>query len=143
MFFKNCGKEVDANAVACMGCGCNPKKGNKFCANCGTEVTNSEQIVCLKCGLSLTKGGKTSQNGAGGEKSKVVAALLALFLGPLGIHKFYLGKKVSGIIMLVLSLTYIGLPFTVIISFIEGIIYLMKSAEDFTRIYVEGNKSWF
>jgi len=35
---------------------------------------------------------------------KIVAALLAFFLGTLGIHRFYLGKKTSAIIMLVLGI---------------------------------------
>ena len=34
-----------------------------------------------------------------GDKNKIVAALLAFFLGWLGIHKFYLGKTTAGIIM--------------------------------------------
>eukprot|EP01030_Chromulinospumella_sphaerica_P025156 gene25156-25278_t len=38
--------------------------------------------------------------GLSGDKNKIVAALLAFFLGWLGIHKFYLGKTNAGIIML-------------------------------------------
>ena len=37
------------------------------------------------------------------DKSKVVAALLSFFLGALGIHRFYLGRIGSGIVMLVLN----------------------------------------
>lgn len=81
-------------------------------------------------------------------KEKIVAALLAFFLGGLGIHKFYLGKKNAGIIMLVASLGGVILLFipTVvmsIIAFIEAIIYLVKSEDEFQRDYVEGDKSWF
>ncbi|MCB0824667.1 MAG: TM2 domain-containing protein [Armatimonadetes bacterium] len=39
-----------------------------------------------------------------GSRTKVIAALLAFFLGGLGIHKFYLGFNQHGIIMLVLGL---------------------------------------
>ncbi|HZV08737.1 MAG TPA: NINE protein, partial [Novosphingobium sp.] len=35
-----------------------------------------------------------------GDKNRLVAALLALFLGMLGVHKFYLGKNTAGLIML-------------------------------------------
>lgn len=40
---------------------------------------------------------------AGGSKSKIVAALLAFFLGGLGIHSFYMGNKKKGLIQLGLS----------------------------------------
>ena len=81
------------------------------------------------------------------DKSKVVAGLLALFVGSLGIHKFYLGYKSEGIIMLVItllgSLVLIG-PFVMgVISLIEGIIYLTKSDEDFNHTYVQNKKGWF
>lgn len=81
------------------------------------------------------------------EKNKIVAALLAFFLGTLGIHKFYLGKTTAGIIMLVCGtigwlLILPGL-ISALIAFIEFIIYLVKSDEEFHRDYVVGNKSWF
>ena len=82
-----------------------------------------------------------------GDKNKIVAALLALFLGGLGIHKFYLGKTTAGIIMLLCGTIgwFLVLPGVVntIIAFIEFIIYLVISDEDFERKYVQGNQSWF
>ena len=111
------------------------------------------------------------------EKSKIAAALLALFLGALGVHKFYLGKTKAGVIHLLLTvgggiLLVIGCgaalagamsgggggaAFGMILAVIgflayivngpiclaEFIIYLTKSDEDFHRIYVVGDKSWF
>lgn len=81
------------------------------------------------------------------EKSRVAAGLLALFVGSLGIHKFYLGYKSEGIIMPVItllgSLVLLG-PFVMgVISLIEGIIYLTKTDEDFNRTYVQNKKGWF
>lgn len=83
------------------------------------------------------------------KKEKLVAALLAIFLGGLGIHKFYLAAgpqgmrspyMVAGIIHIVLSLVCgIG----AIIGLVEGILYLLKSDEEFQRIYVEDTKAWF
>lgn len=52
MYCKNCGNEVNQNAVACLSCGSDPKRGNKHCHGCGVE-TNPEQIICVKCGVSL------------------------------------------------------------------------------------------
>ena len=80
-------------------------------------------------------------------KSKIVAGLLAICLGALGIHKFYLGYKNEGIAMLLGSLLgslqIIG-PFVMnLISFIEGIIYLTKTDSDFEAQYVLSHKGWF
>lgn len=60
-------------------------------------------------------------------KSKVVAGLLAIFLGSFGIHKFYLGKVGMGILYLIFCWTYIP----AIIGFIEGIIYLASNDHNF------------
>lgn len=75
------------------------------------------------------------------ENKKVVAGVLALLLGYLGVHKFYLGYKKEGIIQLIVSVVTCG--FAGIIPFIEGIIYLTKSNEDFYNIYQAGKKPWF
>jgi TM2 domain-containing membrane protein YozV len=75
----------------------------------------------------------SSVNGikSGGTKSKVVAGILALFLGGIGIHKFYLGKPVQGIIYILLCWTFVPS----IIAFIEGIIYLLMNEENFHKKY--------
>lgn len=83
-----------------------------------------------------------------GEKSRIGAAVFALFLGALGLHKFYLGKNGAGLIMLLVSLfgiVFAGAPSALmaLIGMIEGIIYLTQSDEAFDRRYVRGNKSWF
>lgn len=81
-------------------------------------------------------------------KSKIVAALLAFFLGGLGIHKFYLGCNTAGVIMLVVWLVgwiLLGIPSMIIgiIAFVEFIMYLIKSDADFKKIYVDNQKCWF
>lgn len=82
-----------------------------------------------------------------GDKNKIVAALLAFFLGMLGIHKFYLGKTTAGIIMLACGTIgwILVLPgFTIgIIAFIEFIIYLVTPDDEFERKYVQGDRAWF
>ena len=59
-----------------------------------------------------------------------VAYLLAFWFGVLGAHRFYLGQKGTAIIMLLLSLTIVGL----VVSFIWLIIDLFLIA-DMTREY--------
>ena len=78
-------------------------------------------------------------------KEKIVAGLLAILIGTLGIHKFYLGYTKSGIIMLLVSLlTFgVGAPVMAVISLIEGILYLTKSDAEFYQTYVQNKKEWF
>ena len=47
-------------------------------------------------------------------KSRTIAILLALFLGGLGIHKFYLGENKYGVIYLLFCWTYIPALFAMI-----------------------------
>ena len=63
----------------------------------------------------------------GAPKQWIVALLLAFFLGPLGIHNFYLGYTTKGIIQLVISLTVVGLIVTGIWAFIDFIMLIMRS----------------
>ena len=141
MYCTNCGKEVHEKAIACPGCGLPPRLESKFCHNCGT-ATRPNQSACATCGVTLAAGGA-------GSKSRVTAGLLGIFLGGLGIHKFYLGYNRAGIIMILVSfagglLTW-GLAALAAgaVGLIEGIVYLTKSDADFERIYVAGRKEWF
>ena len=76
---------------------------------------------------------------AGAEK-KMVAGILAILIGWLGVHKFYLGYTTAGIIQIILSL-FCGIGG--IIGIIEGIIYLTKSDEDFVQTYIQNERTWF
>jgi TM2 domain-containing membrane protein YozV len=64
-------------------------------------------------------------------RNRTAAALFAIFLGGLGIHKFYLGQVGQGVLYLVFCWTFIP----TIVGFIEGIIYLTKSDQDFAAEY--------
>lgn len=59
-------------------------------------------------------------------KSKIAAGLLGIFLGGLGVHRFYLGYTKIGIIQLVLAivLSALGLGFLALWGVIEGIMIL-------------------
>lgn len=56
-------------------------------------------------------------------KSKVLAGILGIFLGGLGIHSFYLGNAKKGILQLVVTVVTLG--FGSIWGFIEGILILV------------------
>ncbi|NER12925.1 NINE protein [Leptobacterium flavescens] len=86
---------------------------------------------------------------AGQDNKKILAGILAIFLGGFGIHKFILGYNKEGIILLVVTIIIgaitCGFAATVtwIITVIEGIIYLTKSDEEFYNTYQVGRKPWF
>lgn len=142
MYCRNCGKEVHEKAVACPACGVPPKSEKKFCSNCGA-TTLPIQAICTKCGISLGSGA------AAGSKGKVAAGLLGIFLGWIGIHKFYLGYNKEGLIMLLVSLLGgmiscgAATGIMSVIGLIEGIIYLTKSDDEFEQLYVQNHKGWF
>jgi len=70
-------------------------------------------------------------------KSKTVAALLAIFLGSFGAHRFYLRSYGWGILYLLFFWTLIpGL-----IGFVEGVRYLLMDESKFTAKYTEESAS--
>ncbi len=64
-------------------------------------------------------------------RSRTVAALLAIFLGGIGIHKFYLGQVGWGIIYIVFCWTWIP----AIIGIFEGLMFLFMSDKSFESKY--------
>ena len=76
------------------------------------------------------------------DNKKVSAGILAILLGPFGIHKFLLGYTTEGIIWLVMSLFTCG-TLTALLGTIEGIIYLTKSDQEFYETYQVNKKAWF
>lgn len=113
---------------------------NKFCKFCGSKIP-SDAVVCTSCGRQVEElkgGGSSSQpiiinntntntnnnnNNTGGyvnPKNKWVALILCFFFGYLGIHKFYEGKILLGIIyLLTLGICGFGV-------FVDFIILLFK-----------------
>lgn len=87
------------------------------------------------------------------DNKKVLAGIMGIIFGGLGIHKFVLGYNKEGAILL--SITLIGILLSCIgigifvvwitglIGFIEGIIYLTKSDAEFFNTYQAGKKPWF
>lgn len=94
----------------------------------------------------------TTATAVPGEKNKVTAGILAILLGGLGAHKFYLGMTGPALVFLLTNT--IGFVITIFLAFIpnyalgvialiEGILYLTKSDEEFHQLYVVQKKSWF
>ncbi|HET9638189.1 MAG TPA: NINE protein [Allosphingosinicella sp.] len=70
-----------------------------------------------------------------GDRSPYLAALLALLLGPLGIHRFYLCRVGAGIATILLSCTGIGLFVTVPWALIDMVRYLVMDDREFADRY--------
>jgi len=64
-------------------------------------------------------------------KNKWVAAILAWFLGWIGVHKFYLGENTAGVIYFLFSWTFIPAVF----AMFDFIGLLITSEENFNRKY--------
>lgn len=65
-----------------------------FCRACGKQIHNSA-IACPGCGAQ-----QLSQTASTTDKRILPAALLCGFLGWLGVHRFYVGKVGTGLLML-------------------------------------------
>jgi len=76
-----------------------------------------------------------------GAEKKVLAGILGILFGGLGIHRFILGDTVGGILRIVITIVTCGLGS--LIGLIEGIIYLTKSDEEFVELYINQKKAWF
>jgi TM2 domain-containing membrane protein YozV len=101
MFCRNCGSQMDNQAVVCVKCGVSRGVGGNFCPNCG-QPTHPEAAVCTNCGVAL--GGSAPAYVGGDQKSKLAAGLLGIFLGGIGVHNFYLGYTKKALIQLLVGL---------------------------------------
>lgn len=97
----------------------------KYCFKCGTQLSDWDKF-CPKCGISQTQ--ETNHNRTNNkqifddytsEKSRLVATLLALFLGGFGALDFYIGRKKIGIIKLILTIINLLLTIIVIVLMLQ------------------------
>ncbi len=134
---KECGHEVSDAAKVCPNCGA-PVIRDVFCPKCGTKVPEDTKF-CPVCGEKIVPLSDESCE-QGITKDKVVAGLLAIFLGGLGIHYFYLGKTTAGLITILLSLCSCG--FWYIIIFVQGIVMLTMQEDVFYERYVDNDRTF-
>ena len=104
------------SAVVCVKCGVAAGQGSNFCPNCGAQTVPGA-AVCTTCGSALTVAVP------GEQKSKLVAGLLGILLGSLGVHNFYTSKAVAQLLISVLSCGILAFA-SGIWGLIEGIMIL-------------------
>lgn len=91
------------------------------CKDCGAPVSRLAR-ACPHCGRPVV---------AIGRHSRVAAIVLALLLGGLGAHKFYLGQPVRGVVYLLFCWTLIP----AFVALVEAMIFLASSDDAFARRY--------
>jgi TM2 domain-containing membrane protein YozV len=65
------------------------------------------------------------------DRNKMIAALLAIILGTIGAHKFYLGRIGWGVIYLLFCWSFVP----TVLGIIEGVVYLGMTDQDFQAKY--------
>jgi len=75
------------------------------------------------------------------ESKRVLCGIMGILFGGFGIHRFVIGDTTGGILRIVISIVTCGIGS--LIGFIEGIIYLTKTDEQFIKEYQVGKKAWF
>ncbi|MDN6179680.1 MAG: TM2 domain-containing protein [Halomonas subglaciescola] len=98
----------------------------KYCGDCGAVIKQRAEI-CPSCGVRQAGSSHAAANG----KSRIAAALLAFFLGAIGVHRFYLGQVGLGFLYLLFCWTFIP----AIVAFIDFILLLVMSDMAFNRKY--------
>ena len=122
----------------CPQCGAPASAGTSTCEYCGAALQQSvqpqpqpqpqpqqERVVYVQ------QNSVHPERATWPNKSKIAAGILAILLGGIGVHKFYLGQTGKGVLYLLLCWTYIP----ALISFIEGIIILCSNDENFQLKY--------
>ena len=123
MFCRNCGNQMDPQAVVCVKCGVPAGQGNNYCPHCGAQ-TAPDAAVCTQCGVAFAQ-----PVPVGEQKSKMAAGLLGIFLGAFGVHNFYLGYTGKAVAQLLISVLSCGI-FAVaseIWGLVDGIQFLTGS----------------
>lgn len=93
-----------------------------YCPKCGSHVEVTDKF-CKYCGQQLVSVPKPKP-----KKDHVTAGILAILLGGIGAHRFYLGEWL-GLIYLLFCWT--GIP--AIVGAIEGIIWLVNPERFYER----------
>ena len=116
-----CGAPIDPGATECKFC------GEKLAVQQAAQQVQQPQPQVVIQQAAPQQVYVSGINPSWPVKSKVAAGILAILLGGIGVHKFYLGKVGMGILYLCFCWT--GIP--AVLGLIEGIMYLCSNDENF------------
>jgi len=135
-----CDEQISAEAKKCKHCGetidvaLRAAEEAKRSSAEARRSNSTQPMIFMNAGGGASSSAAAVGNGQGqiiGTKSRMVAVLLAFFLGGIGLHKFYLGRTFWGLIYLCFCWT--GIPF--VLGILEGITYLLSSNRSFALKY--------
>lgn len=122
-----------------------------LCPSCGAALRPDARF-CAACGAPAEHLASDSPEERA-EKDNASAATFALLFGGLGAHKFYLGYKTEGLIMLALTVygVVVNLLWGVVlvnvavvgVALVEAVIYGTMPDAQFEETYIEGKRPWF
>ena len=115
--------EDDMSSIFCKKCGNKFDSNSNFCDKCGTPIKQKS--------YNRPPSAYNNQHTRRDFKEKKTAALLAIFLGGIGAHKFYLGRVSLGVIYLLFCWTLIP----AIIGLIEGLVLIVYDQVNFDAEY--------
>lgn len=132
MYCRDCGQLISNTSNKCINCGTKRGLGENYCYKCGSRIKDKNQEFCDFCGANLNENKYIVNEKS---KSKLLAIFLSLFLGTMGIHRFYLGYIKIGIVQFILwvlgfftgGITWI---ITEVWSFIEFILIFINKIKD-------------
>lgn len=96
---------------------------SKYCVGCARKLHVTAR-ACPGCGAPQGR-----MVGSKEPKSRTITVILALLLGGIGGHQFYLGRPGLGFIYLLFCWSFIP----AIVAFVEAIIYLCMGDETFAE----------
>lgn len=122
----------------CNRCGSYVDTSHSFCPNCGAKMERNHREPSAETNFSEQFNMNDAFAASPAGCSRGVAALLAIFLGSLGIHYFYIGKTTAGLIMLLATVLSCGIlaVITNTLSLAQGIYMFIINNRDFYDKYV-------
>ena len=127
-----CGKQYSTqekvNRVKCPYCG----------AETNVSYSDQQQTQWQQFGNQASNAIDSVFNNGPSGKSRGIAGLLALFLGCVGLHYFYLNKTNAGVVFLIASLLSCGVlaVVTQIVSIIQAVLFFTSTQEEFELKWV-------
>jgi hypothetical protein len=136
-----CGKQVSDKATACPHCGNPIAQAVPLPAPLANDtqaedIAREERERATRFGIPpagprRSPGSRTAADGFGGTDTRILpTAILAFLLGFLGVHRFSVGKTGSGVVMVILSITVVGLFVTSMWALVDLVMIVVGSFED-------------